>query len=118
MTTDATTVFLRDGDFKESAKITYHPHTYYGTVARADREIDAVIEREAVQTIAEDGAEHSAPLYIVHVANSSTLGISSDELDVGGDQLTFAGRENKTPRKRSIVQVITQDHAMLILQVR
>jgi len=117
MTTDATTVFMVDGDFKESVSITYHPHRYYGATLRADRTIDAVIERQRISVLSGDG-DTVAPIWILHVANDSTLGISSDELDLGGDAVTISPRDGDTAERRSITELLSQDHAMLELEVR
>jgi len=117
MTTDATTVFMVDGDFKESVSITYHPHRYYGATLRADRTIDAVIERHRLAVFSEDG-DTVAGMWVVYVANDSTVGISSDELDLGGDAVTISPRDGETPVRKTIVELMSQDHAMLQLEVR
>lgn len=112
---DATAVFLRTDDFAES--ITYHPYQYEGDEARAARTIVAIVFREDIQVLSQDG-DVVAPLWQVAVANSATDGISSEELDLGGDQLEFPPRDGKTAERRSITRLTIQDHGMLILECR
>lgn len=113
--TDAYTVFTSTDEFAEA--ITYYPHQYYGESARASRSINAVVFREAIQVFAEDG-DTVLPVWQIHVANDSTYGISSDELDLGGDQLEFPPRDGKTAEKKTITRLLTQDHGMLVLECR
>lgn len=113
--TDAYTVFTSTDEFAEA--ITYHPHRYYGDAARDSRSINAVVFREQIQVLAEDG-DTVLPVYQIHVANDSTYGISSDELDLGGDQLEFPPRDGKTAERKTITQLLTQDHGMLVLECR
>lgn len=114
---DATDVFLRTDDFAEP--IVYHPHQYEGSekVPRPARSINAIVFRETIQVLSQDG-DVVAPLWEVAVANSSTDGISSQELDLGGDQLAFPPRDGKRAKRRSITRLILQDHGMLILECR
>tara|TARA_R100001163_G_C5049198_1_gene186157 strand:+ start:191 stop:556 length:366 start_codon:yes stop_codon:yes gene_type:complete len=113
--TDAVQVFLRTDDFAET--VSYHPHTYYGGTPAASREIVAVVERMEVQTL-DEGGNAVIPMFQVHVANNATTGISSDEIDTGGDQLSFAVRNGEAATRRSIISVSTQDSGMLVLQCR
>ena len=113
--TDATTVFLDTDDFAET--ITYHPHRYYGDAARSDRSIVANVVRQSI-VIMEGVTESVSPVWEVTVANSTTTGINSDELDLGGDAFTLSPRDGKTAERRSIVRLISQDAGMLVLEVR
>ena len=112
---DASQVFLRTDDFAET--VTYHPHTYFGGTPASDRTIIAVVERLEVQTL-EEGGNAVIPLFSVHVANSNTLGISSDEIDTGGDKISFPVRNGEAPVRRSILSITTQDSGMLVLECR
>ncbi len=112
---DATAVFLADGEFSET--VTYYPHRFYGATQRQPRTIKAVVSREQVANFAEDVVT-VLPMFEVHVANDSTNGISSDEIDTGGDQIEFPARDGKTAKRFSILRITTQDHGMLVLECR
>lgn len=112
---DAAGVFTRLDDFAEL--VTYQPHRFYGETARASRSIKAVVEREQTTIFGEDG-DVVAPMFRVHVANDSVLGISSDELDTGGDMIELPPRDGKAAELRSITHLVTQDHGMLVLECR
>jgi hypothetical protein len=110
---DSSLVFTNTSDFAET--VTYYPHIYFGATVRASRSISAVVFRQQVQVLGEDG-DSIVPIFEVHVANDSTVGISSDELDTGGDQIEFPPRDGKDAEKRTITHLVTQDHGMLVLQ--
>jgi len=111
--TDASTVFLSTDEFAES--ITYHPYKFQGDTLRADRTIKAVVIREQIAPLSAD-SNTAAPVYRVSVANDTTLGINSDELDLGKDALTFPPRDNKTAVRHTITDLLSQDHGMLTLE--
>lgn len=112
---DAITVFTRSDDFAET--VTYYPHRYYGDAARAARSILAVVERLAITVLTQDG-DVVAPVWNIHVANDATYGITSEELDTGGDQIEFPPRDGETAERKTITQLLTQDHGMLVLECR
>jgi hypothetical protein len=112
---DALSVFLVVDDFAEV--VTYYPHRFYGTAAREPRQIKAVVMREQTTAFNEDVVTN-LPVYQIHVANDATHGISSEELDTGGDQIELPPRDGETPQRKSITQLITQDHGMLVLECR
>ena len=112
---DAVTVFGNTDDFAEV--VTYHPHRHYGEAARSSRSINAVVFREQIQVLTQDG-DTVAPVWQIHVANSAVDGISSEELDLGGDSLEFPPRDGKTAETRTITQLVGQDHGMLIVECR
>lgn len=116
ITDDATSVFLNTDEFAES--VTYKPRLFAAGDARANRTIDAVVIRELIQVVSEDGGETVLPSFEVHVANDSATGISSDELDLGGDKLSFPVRDGLDASDRAIVRLVTQDHGMLVLECR
>lgn len=113
--TDAANVFTSTSDFAET--VTYYPHQYFGEAAKDSRSISAVVFRNPVQVFQEDGNVVLAE-YEIHVANSSTVGIASDEIDTGGDQIEFPPMDGKAAEKRSIIKVLTQDPGMLVLACR
>ena len=113
--TDAEVVFCNANDFAEA--VTYYPHRFYGESLRASRSIVAVVFREQIAVLSED-VQTVAPVYEVHVANDSTTGISSEELDTGGDQIGFPPRDGKTAERKTITHLVTQDNGMLVLECR
>lgn len=116
ITDDASSVFLSTDEFAET--VTYKPRKFVIGDVRANRPIKAVVIRDLIQVVNEDGGETVLPSFEVHVANDSMLGISSSELDLGGDKLSFPVRDGLTASDRAIVRLITQDHAMLVLECR
>jgi len=113
--TDGATVFCNLDDFAET--VTYYPYHFIDDVAREPRVISAVVIREQIAVFSEDG-DTVTPVFEVHVINSSTTGISSDELDLGGDQIELPPRDGKPAEKRTITLLTTQDTGMLVLQCR
>lgn len=107
---DASLVFTNTSDFAEA--VTYKPR------AGGTRSINAVVFRESLLGVTEDGGETVSPMFEVHVCNSSTLGISSTELDCGGDKISFPVRDGMTASDRAIVRLITIDEGMLVLECR
>lgn len=101
---DAYTVFTSTDDFAEV--ITYLPR--HGSA----RSINAVVIRESM--LEADGIV--MPAWTVNVANDATRGIASDELDLGGDQLSLPPRDGEAATTRTIQHIILQDHGMLVLQ--
>lgn len=101
---DASAVFCNADDFAESA-------SYNGT-----RSIDVIISRDGYETAPDTATE--TPVFEVQVVNDSTLGISSSELNVGGDKLTFAERVGMTATERTITRLVGHDEGMLILECR
>lgn len=112
---DAVRVFCNQSDFAE--QVIYRPHRYVGEQVREPRIITAVVIREQIATLVED-VETVAPMFMVHVANDSATGISSEELDIGGDMIEVPQRDGKQPERRTITRLIEQDHGMLVLECR
>ena len=106
---DAVSVFCNSDDFAESV-------TYYKRNGLS-RTINAVVIREAFAINPEDG-DTITPVFEVHVANDDTDGISSDELNIGGDMIAFAVRVGKAVERRSIVRLMSHDEGMLVLECR
>jgi len=110
--TDAGTVFLNSDHFAES--VTYYPQRF-GTAA-TPRVISAVVTRNQVATFNPD--EQIVPEFEVRVANDATTGISSAELNTGGDQIKLAVRIGETATRRSIQYMTEHDEGMLVLICR
>lgn len=106
---DASKVFCNVNDFGETV-------TYYNRDVDA-REIKAVVVRDALAILPEAG-DVVTPVFEVHVVNSMTLGISSDEIDLGGDLIEFPVRHGQEPSRRSIIRKTEHDEGMLGLECR
>jgi hypothetical protein len=106
---DASTVFCNVDDFAEVA-------IYYPRDGEA-RDIDAVIVRQAL-AVPNEYNDSITPVFEVHVANTVTRGITSEELNLGGDSLWFAVRVGETATMRSITQLLDHDEGMLVLECR
>ena len=106
---DAKKVFTNDQDFAE-------PIVYYKRNGRS-RKIDAVVVREALGILPEDG-DVVYPLFEIHVANDEADGIASDEINLGGDELEFADRVGQPVRRHSILKMLSHDEGMLVLECR
>jgi len=107
---DAETVFCNANDFAE-------PVTYYARHGSA-RSINAVVVRETLAAFTEDGGDSVLPVFEIHVINDSATGISSDELNLGGDSIEFAVRVGQDVSKRSITKLTIHDEGMLVLECR
>lgn len=106
---DGIKVFCNVNDFAET--VTYHPFR------EQPRAINAVIERQQMSLNPEDG-DILSPVFFVHVANDSQTGISSDELNVGGDQIEIAVRVGEQPRLRTIQRLLYHDEGIIDLECR
>ena len=111
ISTDATRVFLNASEFAES--VTYLPYRYAGEALRESRTILAVVEREDNEA---DEAGAPVAAFFVRVHNDATTGISSDELDLGGDRIALPPRDGKSPETKVIVRVTEQDNGMMVLR--
>lgn len=114
--TDAYTVFTSTDDFAE--EVTYIPHQYFEAATPTNRTINAVVIREDLTAYGEDGSEANSPVWQVHVANDSTYGISSTELDLGGDAISLPPRDGQSAETRYITRLLLQDNGMLVLECR
>lgn len=106
---DSLKVFCRLSDFAE--QVVYYPRV------GAARVISAIVVREPLSVLPEDG-DNVLPNSTIYVANDAEDGISSEELNLGGDALEFATRNGKTPTRRTIVRLTEHDEGMLALECR
>lgn len=109
---DAANVFLQSGHFAET--VTYYPQRY--GLTQSPRSIQAVVVRNQVSSFNPD--EQIVPEFEVRVANDSTTGISSTELNTGGDRIKLAVKVGGEQTLRSIQTLIEQDEGMLVLLCR
>lgn len=82
-----------------------------------ERAITIIVDREGVSGLGAAPAGQSAS-WIVTVKNSSTEGVSTSELDTGGDKIKFANRLGETPIGRRIIRIVSQDTGMMQLELR
>ena len=106
---DAISVFANANDFAE-------PVVYYKKTGKA-RPIYAVVVRDALAILPEDG-DTVTPVFEIHVANDIVEGISSEELNLGGDMIAFAVRVGQAVERREIIRLLGHDEGMLHLQCR
>ena len=107
---DASLVFCNADDFAE-------PVTYFKRDGQA-RQIYVVIDRLALAVITESGGDAVIPNFEIQVVNDNVLGISSEELNLGGDSIEFEMRVGGGKLKRSITKLLGHDEGMLILECR
>jgi hypothetical protein len=109
ITEDAKRVFCNIYDFAEVA--TYYPYS------GGERKVEIIVERQQIQVLPEDG-DNSTPVFMVHVANDPVKGITSDELNIGGDRMAFADRVGGAVRERTITRLFNHDEGMLEIECR
>jgi hypothetical protein len=107
---DSVNVFINSSEFAES--VVYKNRQ--SKLVPITRTINAVVIRQVVGESEESGT--SVPFFEVHVANNSTVGISSTEIDLGGDTIDIPVRPGMTASTRAIVAIIDQDEGMMVLQ--
>lgn len=106
---DGLQVFCNPDDFAE-------PIVYYKRDGRA-RPIDAVVDRQALALLAETN-DAVIPVFEISVHNSCETGVSSEELNLGGDSFEFAIRVGEAVSRRTITKLLGHDEGMLILECR
>ena len=97
--------------------VTYKPHRDYQETAPDTRSISALVERAQIETFAEDGDTVTA-VWNITVQNDSTVGISSDELNLGGDQISLPPRFGESASYKTITRLISHYDSMLRLECR
>ena len=87
----------------------------YKPAGGGEREIVAIVDRNPNI----NNAPHGISLAMsITIANNSTTGISSSEVDTGGDKVTLAVREGETAQDRLIKSITSQDCNMMTLEIR
>jgi hypothetical protein len=100
-------LFVSTSEFGESV--------IYRTRSGTARTINATVFRQQAELISDD-ENRTVPVFEVHVINSATTGIATEEINLGGDTLDIADRVGKTARPRSIIQIIDQDEVMVVIR--
>lgn len=96
----------------------YFPEVYFGNggiAAPLPRIINAIVDRNP---IAPTPAGVDSPVMHVWVDNDDSTGISSAEIDRGGDRLEVAQVIGKTAMQRVINRILRQTLGWLLLEVR
>lgn len=88
----------------------------YRPKAGGSREIKAIVERLPAEGLS--GTGRNAPQTTISVVNSDIVGISSEELDKGGDQIIIAPMLGQPRQLRRIPKIIKMDAGMITLEVR
>lgn len=97
--------------------VIYKPHQDFGEAAPTPRSIQAIVERAQIESFAEDGDTVTA-VWNITVQNSSTVGISSDELNLGGDQISLPSRFGESAGYKTITRLISHYDSMVRLECR
>lgn len=80
------------------------------------RSISAIIDRNPVSGV--PGSPHGrSPKFLIFVKNSTSTGISSAEVNTGGDKISFEPRIGEAAQSRSIQAVQWHDTGMMYLEV-
>ena len=98
-------------DGLDAKSITYYPR------GGGSRSIEAIIEYPGPAAIG-DLAGGSRPIMDIYIENSSTSGISSAEVDTGGDKLDVPLRFGLTAARVRITRIVAQDKAVLHIQAQ
>jgi len=106
---EAAEVFYNEDD-DISEDVVYRP----GGTPGNDRPIRAVVEREFATPL----GVTNTPSISLSVLNDVTLGITSDEINDGLDQIEVAQRFGETPEFRAILRVIRHDECEVFLDMQ
>lgn len=87
--------------------VTYRPQ------GGGTREIQAVVERGVVSEI----AGGRTPMAVMLVTNDVVLGITSAELDRGGDRISYPVNIGASPTIRPVKEMPSQTTGMILLEV-
>lgn len=77
------------------------------------REIQAAIDRGVISEI----AGGRTPMAMMLITNDATLGITSAELDRGGDRIGYPVNIGEDPKIRPVKEMPSQTVGMIILEV-
>ncbi len=89
----------------------------YKPKAGGTRSIQAIVSRDPPAAMG-DAPHGKSPTLMLDVENDSTTGISSDEVDTGGDLVTVAVRIGDSAQDRRITGIISQDAGRVTYGVR
>jgi hypothetical protein len=107
---DAASVFLSTDEFAEA--VVYRPRD------GGARSIVAIVDREP-PTLMDEAGNVVSLTFLIHVANSKTLGITAEEVDTGGDEIEVIEKAGGVTRRRvAVIRVMENDNGMVQLAVR
>lgn len=89
----------------------------YIFVGGSERTIKAIVSRQEHKNI-EGMRSTNAPVFEVMLRNDSSYGVSSSEINTGGDKIELAARYGETVKQRRVTKILIQDVGMLKLEVR
>jgi len=98
-------------DGLDAKSITYRPRT------GASRSVKAIVDYPGPGAIG-GLAGGSRPILDIYIENSSTSGISSAEVDTGGDKLDVPLRFGLTAARVRVTKIVAQDKAILHIQAQ
>ncbi len=91
--------------------VTYHPD------GGDPREIQAIVIRQQIEGL--DVLPHgNAPMTKMFIANDSAKGISSDEIDLGGDKIEYEYRIGNAAQQCRITEITETAYDWLVLEIR
>ena len=89
---------------------------YFNAAGDPVRTITAMIERE-VDLMTEAG-DVSAQATIVRVENDATVGITSTEIDTGGDEISYPLRVGEDAVRRAIIKGMSTENGLVRFMVQ
>lgn len=91
----------------EGETITYYP------LGGGSREIQAVVQRNGIVEV----AGGKSPMAMVMTLNDATDGITSAEIDRGGDEIDYPVNIGEATARRKVKEMPSQTAGMIILEV-
>lgn len=88
---------------------------YYNRAGDPVRVVQAMIDRN-VEVISEAGVPGHAT--IIRVQDDSTSGITSTEIDTGGDEVAYARRVGEDRKRRAVVRVESTENGLVRFMVQ
>lgn len=110
LTDDA--AYFVDADLVDSESIVYVKRS------GATRTINAVVQRRALEDLKSSASRLLVPSIMITVANSTTTGIATSEVDKGSDAVQIPDRLGGTTRTLSILEIVSQDAGMVTYAVK
>jgi hypothetical protein len=95
----------------------YGEAVIYYPSAGGSRNITAIVDRGNVQSLGGAPAGQGQVIEI-DVANDATVGISSSEVNTGGDKVAVSKRIGEAAVSRRITRIISQDAGFIRLELR
>lgn len=81
------------------------------------RSIAGIVERRETESVGSIG-QMAAVAFEIGVANDATTGISSAEIDRGGDKIDVAPRRGESANTYRIIDVLSESVSWLVIEVQ